>query len=1450
MLRFRFISVLTLLLGMTLSGFAGIELAPAANSLVLTGNSDQGLSLTCELSAIDGINVDTPAGRFTRLLADEFSHTHFLGEPELPVKREIIAVPLGAEVTAHVNDSWVETFNLSDWGIAHPILPAQPSLSKSQSPEDVPFEYNAAAYQSAGFERQPLVTVEELGMLRGQRLFVVELAPVQYAPATGQLRVYSHLEVEITFTGADLDATAELRARTFSRPFESIYASQLFNYRPLDTRDDLTRYPIKYLIVSDPMFEAQLQPFIEWKVKQGYNVIAGYIGTDFGFSTTEIANWIQGIWDASTPEDPAPSYVLFVGDTGDVPVFTGTAPPTGHITDLHYVTTVGTDYMPDIYYGRFSAQTPAQLQPQIDKTLEYEQYLMPDPSFLGEVVMIAGMDSGHGSTWGNGQINYGTDYYFNGAHGIYSYTYLYPESGSHSADIVANVSEGVSYVNYTAHGSQTSWADPSFTIANINSLQNDHEYPTVVGNCCLTNAFDTGTCFGEAWLRAENKGAIGYIGGTNSTYWDEDYWWGVGSGSIVANPTYETHGLGAYDGMFHDHGEIFSDWYTTQYAFIMAGNLAVIEGGSGMVNYYWEIYSIMGDPSLTTFFGVPSTNTVNYPATIFLGQSSITVQAEAYSYVGLSMDGDLYAAGLVDASGSLTLDFDPFTTVGTADLVITRQNRQPVLGTVDVIPNTGPYVVLNDYTPVTADYGQTVDLDVVLENVGSFDAHGVTATLSTTDSYVTITDSYESFGTILAGALASGPNAYAFTVDGLVPDQHSVQFTLTITGTARDEWISYLNITLNAPEMATGTAYINDSGGGNGNGRLDPGEDVLLIVPVDNSGHAATPAGLATLSSSSLYITVTDGSDSVGPVPAGGSAEATFAVSVAPEAQVGDLAVFDFTWNAGDFSLADQISRTIGLVLEDFETGGFTSFDWTHGGNADWVISGSPYEGSYCARSGDIGDDQTSSLILTANVVASGDISFWYKVSSETGWDYLRFYIDGVQRAEWDGEQGWALFSYAVGTGEHTFNWAFEKDGSVSSGSDCGWIDYIIFPPLGPPTYPEIDVTPLSFNVQLEAGASTTEPLTIDNLGDGELSYNIMLATDGRTTSVPHLKLRKGEADPRQGQAPRDQGGPDGYGYFWIDSDEQSGPAYSWVEISGVGTSPGNGDDANYGPFSLGFNFNFYGVNYSSVRICTNGFLSFTSTSSTYTNQGIPNSADPNALIAPFWDDLNPSAGGTIYYYADAANDRFIVEWNGVVHYGTTNPETFQVILNADGTILCQYQTVTTNNSCTVGIENQSGTDGLQVVFNAPYLHSGMALLFTTSLADPWLSIDQTNGIVPPYGSDVRTVTFDAAELTEGTYTGSITVNSNDQDEGTIMVPVTLEVGTFALDPVDDLMITVAGGYVTLTWSAVPGATGYRLWSSTDPYTGFGYIGMTGNLSWTMLLEGDLKFYQVTATDE
>ena len=142
--------------------------------------------------------------------------------------------------------------------------------------------------------------------------------------------------------------------------------------------------------------------------------------------------------------------------------------------------------------------------------------------------MIAGVDAGMAPTYGNGQINYGTDYYFNEDHGIFSHTYLYPASDSPSAaaSIIQDYNDGVGFANYTAHCSSAGWADPSFTTSDVPGLTNEHEYNLMIGNCCTSTAFDAES-FGDAVLRAENSGAVGYIGGTNSTYWNEDYWWGL-----------------------------------------------------------------------------------------------------------------------------------------------------------------------------------------------------------------------------------------------------------------------------------------------------------------------------------------------------------------------------------------------------------------------------------------------------------------------------------------------------------------------------------------------------------------------------------------------------------------------------------------------------------------------------------------------------------------------------------------------------------------------------------------------------------------------------------------------------------------------------------------------------------------------------------------------------------
>ena len=118
------------------------------------------------------------------------------------------------------------------------------------------------------------------------------------------------------------------------------------------------------------------------------------------------------------------------------------------------------------------------------------------------------------------------------------------------------------------------------------------------------------------------------------------------------------------------------------------------------------------------------------------------------------------------------------------------------------------------------------------------------------------------------------------------------------------------------------------------------------------------------------------------------------------------------------------------------------------------------------------------------------------------------------------------------------------------------------------------------------------------------------------------------------------------------------------------------------------------------------------------------------------------------------------------------------MVIYDDGNILFNYKIVDTGNSCTVGIENESGDDGLQVVFDANYLHNEMTILFSSDYLQPWLTIFPLAVTVPPGGESIVSASFDSVELLEGVYTGTINILSNDPDEMIIELPVTMHVGS------------------------------------------------------------------------
>jgi len=1070
----------------------------SSNGLQMVENTYSALKLQNTLTDLNYFTVKTKAGNFTLLKADGYGFSNSEGDPQLPVLKQLIEIPLGAVVTIQVLSSSYKELDLADYGISDLLMPAQPPLSKSiTNPDDVQFIWNKTTYGMDQYLGNDLVTVEDQGMMRGVRLGLLEVSPVQYNPVKGKIRVYESMEVEIGFSCASVVQTIETKKHFFSPFYEAIYSS-VMNYKPLNGDELIMDEPATYVIVSDPMFQAALQPFIQWKIKKGFAIIEAYTNDpNVGTTTTTIKNYLKNLYLTPPAGFNAPSFILLVGDVAQIPAFSGSG---GHVTDLYYAEYTN-DILPELYYGRFSANNLNELQPQIDKTLEYEQYLMPDPSFLDEVVMVAGEDGTHQLTWGNGQINYGTTYYFNLAHGLTSHTYLQPEpSGqNYSQMIKQNVSDGVGYANYTAHGSPSGWAAPSFVISDIANLQNAHKYPLMVGNCCSTSEYQT-TCFAEAVLRAQNKGALGYIGGSNSTYWDEDYWWGVGFKSISANPTYDPTKLGGYDRTFHDQGEPLAEWYVTQGQMVQGGNMAVQQSNSGMKTYYWEIYCLMGDPSLMVYYSQPPDITANYQALMPLASTTFTVNTDPYAYVAISKDGVLYGAAVADNAGLAEVTLIPITVPGTADIVITKQNGKPFIGTVQVASPNGPYILFDALTlddsqgnnNGLADYSEEIYFDVTLENLGSQTGSNLVATLSTTNQYVTILDNTQNWPNIPAGSNLLQDNAFEVKLDNILPDQEVAQFTLQVTN-GTDTWTSNFNVTLNAPVLSVGSLTIDDAAGNN-NGQLDPGETVNLILANINDGHSDAPGTTATISSGSGLITINSSSYNVGMLAAGATANAVFSISVSPTAQTGDLVNIDYLVQSGGYSATKALSLTVGLIIEDFETGDFTAFDWEFAGNANWVINQTvPYEGIYCAESGNISDQQSTTLLITLTVTMADQISFYRKVSSEADYDYLRFYIDNTMKEEWSGEADWDQVSYAVTAGEHTFKWEYSKDYSVSNGSDAGYVDYIVFPPCASGPMP-LGVT-ASASPNAICQSSSSQLMALASGGTGTYSYSWLPTT-------------------------------------------------------------------------------------------------------------------------------------------------------------------------------------------------------------------------------------------------------------------------------------------------------------------------------------------------------------------
>ena len=744
-LSLLFVLVVCGFMAMAQNGRIGLRSTSRAE---ITKSDMTALRAVFSYGSIESVEFQSERGVFSEIALPGTYPSGEIGTPELPATHELLAVPFGANPTVSVVGFTTTDYQLSDYGI-NTIVPHQPSVRKDQNPEDVEFVYNQDAYQTRALATVPTASIEVQGTLRGIRVGSLVVNPLSYNAATNTLRVFNDIEVEVSFDGADFVETERMLLNTYSPYFDVVY-KQMFNYRQIldvyTDHPDLMAYPVHMLVIAPENYVSTLQPWTNWKIQKGFDVEV-YTTAQAGSNYNAIRSFVQNKYNTGVSAGKTPTFLILVGDVAQVPNTTGSQ--SQKVTDLYYGS-VDNDDFPDMFYSRMSAENTSQLTAIINKILMYEQYTMPDPSYLNNVTLIAGWDSYWNPIVGRPTVNYATTYYYNAAHGFNDVnTYL--TQGQYTG-CYNTMNSGVGFINYTAHGSETSWADPSFTTSAANALNNANKYFLAMGNCCLAaNYGHYQPCLGEAMIRGENKGAYSYIGSCPNTYWYEDYYFGVGATHTMngSTPSNAESSTGVYDAVWMD------DTYNTVSSMVFVGNLAVCYAHAGnyqySVNnqYYWQAYHVLGDGSIMPYRVQPTANTVNHAQNFPANATSFTVSAQAGSYVGISKDNVLLGAALVPASGTVNVPVTPVSS-GNVKIVVTKPQRQPYVATIQV-NSTTQYTVTTSADPTVG--GTT-------SGGGTFNQGASCTVHATANSGYTFTNWTEN------GTQVSTQANYTFTVNG------------------------------------------------------------------------------------------------------------------------------------------------------------------------------------------------------------------------------------------------------------------------------------------------------------------------------------------------------------------------------------------------------------------------------------------------------------------------------------------------------------------------------------------------------------------------------------------------------------------------------------------------------------------------------------------------------------
>jgi len=379
--------------------------------------------------------------------------------------------------------------------------------------------------------------------------------------------------------------------------------------------------------------------------------------------------------------------------------------------------------------------------------------------------------------------------------------------------------------------------------------------------------------------------------------------------------------------------------------------------------------------------------------------------------------------------------------------------RVNALAAIEATTFIGPAYAYHSFNDITGNSdglinpSEFIQMDLALKNFSNYTYTNVNVVLTTDSPHITIVDGNEYFGTFTPKSTIEITDAFSFQVSDDIPGGHEIRFFIKTTD-GDESWQSYFNVSAHAPNLTSGNITVYDPQG-NGNGNLDPGESATLKIPTLNVGQISSEPVNVTLSTDSEYVTILNGSISLELIPANESMIVDFPVIVSESALIGQNIAFTYTIISESYIVTKTYDQKIGVAYEGFETGDFLLFPWSFISDNPWTIANdTSINGVFSAKSGVVSHNQSSELIIDYDVAVDDSISFYYKVSSEPDYDFLKFYINNQLVGQWSGNVPWTKAEFYVTKGLKKFKWEYTKDALISNNDDCAWIDCIIFPAL------------------------------------------------------------------------------------------------------------------------------------------------------------------------------------------------------------------------------------------------------------------------------------------------------------------------------------------------------------------------------------------------------------------